>query len=215
MPTGGSAPTISYWNGAGYSTDDARAGCAAVDLPVASVNINDPGFPGGPLTIDITADRLDRRNREERSRRRELCGARASAPSASAQSASPIVGDITYKITHNGVDPRGPDHSRRPRRPARADLLQGGARVPADPRRETRRAGSRRIEVVMTTAVLSIVMAMSMAFLVSAQRTVTVADTRSNNVDQARLGVQQLDRQIRSGNLIYNPGSENDPANGI
>ena len=67
----------------------------------------------------------------------------------------------------------------------------------------------------MTTAVLSIVMAMSMAFLVSAQRTVTIADTRSNNVDQARLGVQQLDRQIRSGNLIYNPAQENDPANGI
>ena len=34
-------------------------------------------------------------------------------------------------------------------------------------------------------------------------------------MDQARLGVQQLDRQIRSGNLIYNPAAENDSANGI
>lgn len=85
----------------------------------------------------------------------------------------------------------------------------------AESDRTNREGGFTAIEVVMTTAVLSIVMAMSMAFLVSAQRTVTIADTRSNNVDQARLGVQQLDRQIRSGNLIYNPASENDSANGI
>ena len=87
--------------------------------------------------------------------------------------------------------------------------------MPAETGRADSDGGFTAIEVVMTTAVLSIVMAMSMAFLVSAQRTVTVADTRSNNVDQARLGVQQLDRQIRSGNLIYNPAQENDPANGI
>jgi prepilin-type N-terminal cleavage/methylation domain-containing protein len=87
--------------------------------------------------------------------------------------------------------------------------------VPAEPGGAQAQGGFTAIEVVMTTAVLSIVMAMSMAFLVSAQRTVTVADTRSNNVDQARLGVEQLDRQIRSGNLIYNPAQENDPANGI
>jgi type II secretory pathway component PulJ len=68
---------------------------------------------------------------------------------------------------------------------------------------------------VLTTAVLSVVMVMTSAFLVSAQRTVTAADTRANNTDQARLGAQQLDRQIRSGNLIYNPALENDPANGI
>jgi prepilin-type N-terminal cleavage/methylation domain-containing protein len=87
--------------------------------------------------------------------------------------------------------------------------------VPAEPGGAKAEGGFTAIEVVMTTAVLSIVMAMTMAFLVSAQRTVTIADTRSNNVDQARLGVQQLDRQIRSGNLIYNPAGENDPANGI
>jgi prepilin-type N-terminal cleavage/methylation domain-containing protein len=87
--------------------------------------------------------------------------------------------------------------------------------VPVDPGAAKADGGFTAIEVVMTTAVLSIVMAMSMAFLISAQRTVTVADTRSNNVDQARLGVQQLDRQIRSGNLIYNPAQESDPANGI
>ena len=98
IPISGSAPTISYWNGAGYSTTTIAPG-AAVAVPVASVNINDAGFPGGALTIQITAAistggtvKTDPGN----------CGT-CTRTSASAQSASPIVGDITYTITHNGV----------------------------------------------------------------------------------------------------------------
>ena len=98
VPTVSTASTISYWNGAGYSPMTLAAG-AAVAVPVASVNINDAGFPGGALTSQISADvstggtvKTDPAN----------CGT-CTRTSASAQSASPVVGDITYKIIHNGV----------------------------------------------------------------------------------------------------------------
>lgn len=101
MPTGGSAPTISYWNGAGYSTMSLAAG-AAVDVPVASVNINDAGFPGGALSIQISAD-VSTGGTVKSDPDGGSCAVPCVRTSASAQSASPIVGDITYKIIHNGV----------------------------------------------------------------------------------------------------------------
>lgn len=44
---------------------------------------------------------------------------------------------------------------------------------------------------------------------------VTTADHVSQNTDQARLAVQQLDRQIRSGNILYDPGKEGLQADGV
>jgi prepilin-type N-terminal cleavage/methylation domain-containing protein len=101
IPISGSAPTISYWNGAGYSTATLAPG-AAVDLPVTSVNINDAGFPGGALTIQITAD-VSTGGTVKSDPDGGSCAVPCVRTSASAQSASPLVGDITYKITHNGV----------------------------------------------------------------------------------------------------------------
>jgi hypothetical protein len=101
MPIGGSAPTISYWNGAGYTSMTLAPG-AAVDVPVASVNINDAGFPGGALTIQITAD-VSTGGSVKSDPDGGSCAVPCIRTSASAQSSSPIVGDITYKITHNGV----------------------------------------------------------------------------------------------------------------
>jgi hypothetical protein len=101
MPTGGSAPTISYWNGAGYTSMTLAPG-PAVAVPVASVNINDPGFPGGALTIQITAD-ISTGGTVKSDPDGGSCAVPCVRTSASAQSASPIAGDITYKITHNGV----------------------------------------------------------------------------------------------------------------
>ena len=71
-------------------------------VPVASVNINDPGFPGGALTIQITAD-ISTGGTVKSDPDGGSCAVPCVRTSASAQSASPIAGDITYKITHNGV----------------------------------------------------------------------------------------------------------------
>ena len=101
MPTGGSAPTISYWNGSGYSNTTLAPG-AAVDVPVASVNINDPGFPGGTLTIQITAD-VSTGGTVKSDPDGGSCGVPCVRTSSSSQSGSPVFGDITYRVTHNGV----------------------------------------------------------------------------------------------------------------
>jgi hypothetical protein len=101
MPTGAGAPTISYWNGAGYSTLTLAPG-AAVDVPVAGVNINDAGFPGGALTIQITAD-VSTGGTVKSDPDGGSCAVPCVRTSASAQSSSPIVGDITYKVTQNGI----------------------------------------------------------------------------------------------------------------
>jgi hypothetical protein len=69
---------------------------------VASVNINDPGFPGGTLTIDITAN-VSTGGTVKSDPDGGSCAVPCVRTSASAQSASPIAGDINYKITHNGV----------------------------------------------------------------------------------------------------------------
>jgi prepilin-type N-terminal cleavage/methylation domain-containing protein len=101
MPTGAGAPTISYWNGAGYSTTTIAPG-PAVAVPVASVNINDAGFPGGALSIQITAG-VSTGGTVKSDPDGGSCAVPCIRTSSSARSASPIVGDITYKITHNGV----------------------------------------------------------------------------------------------------------------
>ena len=92
------SPTISYWNGAGYSSMALTPGAAAA-LPVAGVSINDPSFPGNPLTIDISAD-LSTGGTVLSDPDVGSCGSPCTRTTASAQSASPIVGDITYRVTY-------------------------------------------------------------------------------------------------------------------
>ena len=75
---------------------------AAVDVPVANVNINDAGFPGGAMSIQISAD-VSTGGTVKSDPDGGSCAVPCVRTSASAQSASPIVGDITYKIVHNGV----------------------------------------------------------------------------------------------------------------
>ncbi|HEX2062793.1 MAG TPA: type II secretion system protein [Acidimicrobiales bacterium] len=76
-------------------------------------------------------------------------------------------------------------------------------------------AGFTLVEVITVTAVLSIVLAVTVGVLWSVQSGVSKATSRSQSNDSVRLAVQELDRQIRSGNVLYDPASENDPANGI
>lgn len=64
---------------------------------------------------------------------------------------------------------------------------------------------------MVASSLMLVVMAICLSFLVSVQRTENTDQLRSQANDQARQAVQQIDREVRSGNLLYNPVTE--PAN--
>jgi len=68
-------------------------------------------------------------------------------------------------------------------------------------------SGASLLEVTITLALLSVVTAMILAVLDVVQRGVVKAESRSRSVDEARLAARQIDRQIRSGNVLYTPES--------
>jgi prepilin-type N-terminal cleavage/methylation domain-containing protein len=75
--------------------------------------------------------------------------------------------------------------------------------------------GMTLLELVIVLGLLSLVMAIFVPTMSAVQRGFERQSDRSQSNDQARLAVEELDREIRSGNVLYNPNSENDAANGI
>jgi prepilin-type N-terminal cleavage/methylation domain-containing protein len=79
-------------------------------------------------------------------------------------------------------------------------------------RRLVGRAGNERgmtlVELVVAMFVLGIVMVVFGQALASVQRAVMKQDNLSRTLDQARLALQQLDREVRSGNVLYDPAQE-------
>jgi len=73
-------------------------------------------------------------------------------------------------------------------------------------------AGMTLVELITTVALLSVVLSILLTILVSVQNNLVRQSARSTSNDQARLAVQQLDREIRSGNVLYKPSLENDAA---
>jgi len=57
--------------------------------------------------------------------------------------------------------------------------------------------------------ILGIVLMVFMSVFVSVEADVVRQDNLSRTLDQARLAIWQLDREIRSGNVVYDPASEN------
>ena len=64
------------------------------------------------------------------------------------------------------------------------------------------------VELTMTIFLLGIVMSICVQVFITIGRSVQTTDQTSQNTDQARLAVQQIDRQIRSGNVLYDPAAE-------
>jgi type II secretory pathway pseudopilin PulG len=62
-------------------------------------------------------------------------------------------------------------------------------------------------ELSVTMMILGIVLAIILSVLFTVQRAFGRQQDRSVNNDQARLAVEELDREIRSGNLLYDPQS--------
>jgi len=58
---------------------------------------------------------------------------------------------------------------------------------------------------MVAISLLSVVLSIFFGLLVSVQRGLVNETDRSQSNDQARLAVEELDREIRSGNVLYNP----------
>ena len=80
--------------------------------------------------------------------------------------------------------------------------------MPARRRISRDQRGLTLVELLVTIVLLGIVMAICVQVFVTIGRTVSTTDQNSQNTDQARLAVQQIDRQVRSGNVLYNPAAE-------
>src|SRR5207237_3713242 len=78
-----------------------------------------------------------------------------------------------------------------------------------------RESGMTLIEMAIVLGLLSLVMGIFFPTLFAVQHAFERQSDRSQSNDQARLAVEELDREIRSGNVLYNPGSESDPANQV
>lgn len=71
--------------------------------------------------------------------------------------------------------------------------------------------GMTLVELIVAMMILGIAMAIFTTTLASVQRGIVRQDQFSRTNDQARLALQQLDRQMRSGNVLYDPATEPDP----
>jgi type II secretory pathway pseudopilin PulG len=71
------------------------------------------------------------------------------------------------------------------------------------------------IELAITMMILGIVMAIFIPVLISVQAGFQRQSDRSSSNDQARLAVEELDKEIRSGNVLYDPALENSPSDGV
>ncbi len=79
-------------------------------------------------------------------------------------------------------------------------------------RLRTSEGGMTLVELLVSMSILSIVLLVFIAVLASVQRGVVAQDALSRTLDEARLALQQLDRELRSGNVLYDPALENAPA---
>jgi type II secretory pathway component PulJ len=67
------------------------------------------------------------------------------------------------------------------------------------------------LELTVSMSMLAVVSVIFLTALASVQRGVNRQTDRTRTNDQARLAVEQLDHEIRSGNLLYDPQNETDP----
>lgn len=69
-------------------------------------------------------------------------------------------------------------------------------------------AGTTLVELLVVLGVLGTVLTGVFGALVSVQNTENRVNIRKQTEDQVRLAVEQIDRQVRSGNVLYDPAQE-------
>jgi hypothetical protein len=67
------------------------------------------------------------------------------------------------------------------------------------------------LELTMTLALLLGVVGAFLVTFDGVNQHFAVQVDRSNNNDQAQLAIEEIDREVRSGNLLYDPALETDP----
>lgn len=82
-------------------------------------------------------------------------------------------------------------------------------------RLRTREEGMTLLELTIVMMLLGVVVAIFMTTFLRVQSNFDRQSDRSQSNDQARLAVEEIDREVRSGNLLYDPATENDAAHGI
>jgi prepilin-type N-terminal cleavage/methylation domain-containing protein len=76
-------------------------------------------------------------------------------------------------------------------------------------KRLSRQDGFTLVELLVAMSLMAIVMAVFGTTLASVQRTAMQEDRLGQSNDQARLALEQIDREMRSGNVLYSPAVEN------
>jgi prepilin-type N-terminal cleavage/methylation domain-containing protein len=69
--------------------------------------------------------------------------------------------------------------------------------------------GMTLVELLVAMFVLGVVMVVFTSVLASVQRAVARQDSLTRTLNQARLAIEQIDRELRSGNVYYDPSQEN------
>ena len=64
------------------------------------------------------------------------------------------------------------------------------------------------VELIVSMMVLGIAMTIFATTLMTVQTAVVAQDQLTQSNDQARLAIQQIDREMRSGNVLYDPANE-------
>lgn len=85
------------------------------------------------------------------------------------------------------------------------------ARMRCRLRRTERESGFTLVEMLIAMVILSVVLAMSFTVIVTLWRDTADVSARGEAVQQAKLAVEQIDRQVRSGNVVYAPAKEATP----
>ena len=68
--------------------------------------------------------------------------------------------------------------------------------------------GTTLVEVLISMTIFTLALAMVYSVLITVQRQTKDQTSRADTVGNARLALAQIDRQVRSGNVLYNPASE-------
>jgi type II secretory pathway component PulJ len=89
------------------------------------------------------------------------------------------------------------------------------ARLRATRGRAGEESGLTLVELCVCILILSFAMGALFMVLPVVQQAFNREQERSQSNDQARLAVEEMDKEIRSGNLLYDPSNENDPTHFI
>ncbi|MCJ7832647.1 MAG: type II secretion system GspH family protein, partial [Actinobacteria bacterium] len=82
-------------------------------------------------------------------------------------------------------------------------------------RKATRDQGFSLMELIVTMAMFSMLLAMVFTILITLTYQASDDLARSRSVEQVRLGISQIDRQVRSGNVILNPEFDDEAVSGV